>query len=272
MLAVVVRSDGSSATRLASDVDGDLSWPIDVLRPSRDQYLSSAFAVLEAAIPADTTTWHAFDAVSGKAEVFSSTAGQAWGDAAAKLLHRVVDDHPMISSYRHPATRHGAVPRRMTDIITCSQLHRTRAYAELLRPFGAEYQLTILTGRHATGAWRCWTLNRADRDFTAGERDLAVRMQPALVALDLVCSMTPPAPGADAAAERTGLTAREIEVLRLVDQGLTAVAIGRVLRITSNTVRKHLQHSYAKLGTHDRLMAMKRARQLGLLGGQPLVS
>jgi ATP/maltotriose-dependent transcriptional regulator MalT len=61
------------------------------------------------------------------------------------------------------------------------------------------------------------------------------------------------------------LTARELEVLRLVARGFTAVACGHVLRISPATVRKHLEHAYDKLGVHDRLLAVERARQLGVL-------
>lgn len=41
--------------------------------------------------------------------------------------------------------------------------------------------------------------------------------------------------------------------------------IGTVRRISGRTVRKHLQNAYAKLGCHDRMMAVDRARALGIL-------
>ena len=49
--------------------------------------------------------------------------------------------------------------------------------------------------------------------------------------------------------------------------GLTATAIGHRLRISARTVRKHLEHVYAKTGQHDRLMAVGYVRRLGLLPG-----
>ena len=61
------------------------------------------------------------------------------------------------------------------------------------------------------------------------------------------------------------LTERELEVLRLVARGHTAVACGHLLRISPATVRKHLEHAYDKLGVHDRLLAVERARREGLL-------
>jgi DNA-binding CsgD family transcriptional regulator len=61
------------------------------------------------------------------------------------------------------------------------------------------------------------------------------------------------------------LTARERAVLRLIADGYTATAVARRLAIAPGTVRKHLEHAYFKLGHHDRLTAVGRARQLGLI-------
>ena len=61
------------------------------------------------------------------------------------------------------------------------------------------------------------------------------------------------------------LTGRELTVLPLLAEGLTAAAIGRRLGISTRTVHKHLEHVYAKLGTADRLTTVLRARQMGLL-------
>lgn len=61
------------------------------------------------------------------------------------------------------------------------------------------------------------------------------------------------------------LTPREHTMLEMLSQGLTADAIGRRLSVTVKTVRKHLEHIYSKLGVHDRLLAVERARAEGLL-------
>ncbi len=152
----------------------------------------------------------------------------------------------------------------MSDTVSRSELLRTQAYAEPLHPFGAEYQLTILTGRNLATAGRSWVFIRWDRDFTLDERDLAARLQPILVALDIAGGMARPMAAASEQTERVRLTDRELEVLGLLDQGLTAIAIGHVLHISEKTVRKHLQNVYQKLGTHDRLKAVALGRQLGL--------
>jgi DNA-binding CsgD family transcriptional regulator len=62
-----------------------------------------------------------------------------------------------------------------------------------------------------------------------------------------------------------GLTEREVEVLRLMAEGLLARTIALRLRISPRTVHKHLGNVYRKLGAHDRLVAVRRAERLGLL-------
>ncbi|PRY37991.1 LuxR C-terminal-related transcriptional regulator [Umezawaea tangerina] len=61
------------------------------------------------------------------------------------------------------------------------------------------------------------------------------------------------------------LTQRELTVLQVLAEGLTADAIARRLDISPRTVHRHLQHLYRKLGTTDRLATVLRAKSLGLL-------
>ena len=61
------------------------------------------------------------------------------------------------------------------------------------------------------------------------------------------------------------LTPREVDVLRLVADGLTNRAIARRLHISEATVKTHLVHTYAKLGVDDRTAAVMSALEQGLL-------
>lgn len=67
------------------------------------------------------------------------------------------------------------------------------------------------------------------------------------------------------------LTPREQVVLDLIAEGSTAQAIGARLCISPRTVHKHQENLYRKLGASDRLGAVLRAQQIGLLrpGTQP---
>jgi LuxR family transcriptional regulator, maltose regulon positive regulatory protein len=65
------------------------------------------------------------------------------------------------------------------------------------------------------------------------------------------------------------LSDSEIRVLRYLPTNLSGPEIARELYVSLNTVRTHLRHLYAKLGTHRRAEAVARARALGLLAPSP---
>ena len=61
------------------------------------------------------------------------------------------------------------------------------------------------------------------------------------------------------------LTERELEVLRLLAQGMKYSEIAAHLVVSLNTVRFHVKGIYSKLGVSKQARAIARARQLGLL-------
>ncbi len=65
--------------------------------------------------------------------------------------------------------------------------------------------------------------------------------------------------------DRPALSARELEVLRLVAAGHSNPEIGRVLFIGEATVKTHLLHVFEKLGVSDRTRAVTLALELGIL-------
>jgi DNA-binding NarL/FixJ family response regulator len=77
------------------------------------------------------------------------------------------------------------------------------------------------------------------------------------VAAKLVTRMRRPAP--------VLLTARELDVLRLVARGYTNAEIGRRLDIGAATVKSHLLRVFAKLGVDDRTAAVTTAIEQGIL-------
>ncbi len=62
-----------------------------------------------------------------------------------------------------------------------------------------------------------------------------------------------------------GLTAREVEVLRLVARGMTNRAIAQRLTIAPKTAGNHVEHIYTKIGAKTRAGASLFAMQHGLL-------
>ncbi len=61
------------------------------------------------------------------------------------------------------------------------------------------------------------------------------------------------------------LTMRELEVLRLVSQGLSKPHIAEVLNLSPHTVKRHVDNIFDKLGVNDRTQAAVWAARQGLV-------
>jgi DNA-binding CsgD family transcriptional regulator len=89
---------------------------------------------------------------------------------------------------------------------------------------------------------------------------LTIKAQPGVVTRMLTLTEEPAL-----TAERIaplGLTHRQAEVLALLANGADVERIARDLYISVATVRKHLEHVYARLGVHTRAEAIERARSV----------
>ena len=62
-----------------------------------------------------------------------------------------------------------------------------------------------------------------------------------------------------------GLSGREIEVMRLIEQGLTNQQIAARLTVAESTIKTHINNIYGKLGVQTRAQAIKRCRSLGII-------
>jgi DNA-binding NarL/FixJ family response regulator len=67
------------------------------------------------------------------------------------------------------------------------------------------------------------------------------------------------------ALSRLGLTRREYEVLRLAAEGKTNPEIALSIDLTRNTIKTYLQSALHKLGARNRVEAIARAGEAGLL-------
>lgn len=66
--------------------------------------------------------------------------------------------------------------------------------------------------------------------------------------------------------EASPLTAKEIEILVLADEGLSTAEIAGRLYVSVSTVKSHLSHAFGRLGVRHRAAAVAEARRRGLLG------
>ncbi len=64
---------------------------------------------------------------------------------------------------------------------------------------------------------------------------------------------------------RMPLSAREIEILKLIAQGLRNKEVGGMLNIAGDTVKVHVKNIFDKLDVHDRTQAVTVALQRGII-------
>ena len=129
------------------------------------------------------------------------------------------------------------------------------AWQELEAPYDAARVRVLL-------ALACRSLG--DEDTAGLELDIAKRIFVELEALPAVAwieSLVRRAPAGDT----HGLTAREVEVLRLVAAGKSNRDIAAALSVSDHTARRHLQNIFAKLGVSSRAAATAFAYERGLI-------
>lgn len=102
---------------------------------------------------------------------------------------------------------------------------------------------------------------RAIDGVLSGEAGLSPRIQRRL--LERVAEPAPP-PRRPTAEPPDGLTAREVEVLRLVAEGLSNPEIARTLHVSTATVKTHINNLFGKAGLRDRAQAIHYAYRHGL--------
>ncbi|MEV6610331.1 LuxR C-terminal-related transcriptional regulator [Kutzneria sp. NPDC051319] len=187
-----------------------------------------------------------------------------------RLLRKGLDGgHPLPEHYARTGDQR---PLAVTDVAEMSVWRRTEAYATLHETVGVVRHIAIPLPAKAKGQFRTFVVHRDGGEFDDRERSYVRRMQPLLVSVDrFVRQLTEWAESVrqqeqplESAAE-TKLTPREIAVLSLLADGMTAEAIGRRLGISNRTVHKHTENLYRKLSATDRLMAVLRAQGMGLL-------
>jgi DNA-binding CsgD family transcriptional regulator len=95
-------------------------------------------------------------------------------DTAA--MERLQFQHPILADIR---SRQRSGARRLSDLVTSTELHRLDIYRAFLKPLGVEHQLGLgLDVRTRAGI----ALNRASRDFTDRDRAVLSHLQPHLAA------------------------------------------------------------------------------------------
>lgn len=166
-------------------------------------------------------------------------------------------EHPVMTS---DVMGGGEGARRVSDFVAAHDWRRRELFNDFYRPLGAGHEISAQLAWDPSGSSCCVALHRGGRDF--GERELTLlellaphlRVARARIAAPAV----EPAPAA-ALADRLPITTRQAEVLARLAAGRTNAGIAADLGISRNTVARHVEHVYARLGVHTRVAAARAA-------------
>jgi DNA-binding CsgD family transcriptional regulator len=230
-MARLVESDYRKALDVlyaAGEVDGSLAFPEPVL------------ALVRELVPCDVVTFHERSWRPGRVLVYT-------GEPIGPLTPQVRAAHRRLKHQDPMRPAQGA--RTLTDFASMRDFRRSEFYAHVNRPLGVEYMLQLYLDPRRTDARL--EFDRVDRDFGERDRKVLDLLLPHLRQLLRAAARRP------AATDRaSALTSREREVIAHVAEGRTNGEIGRLLGISSHTVRKHLENAYEKLGAHTRTGAV----------------
>lgn len=218
-------------------------------------------------------------------------------EAAEAAIRRALDEA------QDPTTRSALLAAHVEIVLATGNLQAARAAADELSKVAADLDAPLLhaVSAHATGAvllaegearaalaalrraWTTWQELEApyeaarvrvfiglscrelgDEDTTEMELDAARRVFRQLGAAPDLARVEALSRKADAKAAG-GLTAREVQVLRLVAAGKTNRAIAAELFISDKTVARHVNNIFTKLGLSSRSAATAYAYQHDLL-------
>ena len=216
----------------AAAVDGPIPFTQPVLH------------ALRRLIPCDVVAYH--EHVDGRRRViFDGEPRGTVTPAPREAQRRYQQEDPLVPTS-------GA--RKYSDYLSRREFHRLSLYAEVARPLGVEDMFRLWLEPDGAGAARL-EFDRPDRRFRERDRAVLDLLLPHLRQFRVNAVRRRPGHGDGR------LTAREREVLAFVAEGRTNAEIARLLWISADTVRKHLENVYEKLGVHSRTAAVAAIRR-----------
>jgi DNA-binding NarL/FixJ family response regulator len=172
---------------------------------------------------------------------------------------RLVDEHGadvVLMDLRMPRMDGVAATRRIRADHPATQVVVLTTYAEdadILTALGAGAlgYLTKDAGRAQ--------IAHAIRAAAAGQAVLDSAVQQRLLAAASAASGSAPVSGSPTGTAPDGLTPREVDVLRLIAEGLSNREIASRLYLSEATVKSHINRLFAKTGVRDRAQAVQYA-------------
>jgi DNA-binding NarL/FixJ family response regulator len=209
-------------------------------------------------------------------DLIERTLGRAEGEVCEAQWHRAAGDAVRARDHADQALAHATTPRqplallaahRMLGILEADASNHAAAeehFAQAITLADAcrapwERALTLIAHAELLVVTNDYRRARALLD-EARALCLPLEATPALARIEQLAARL------DATPDRlpTGLTAREVEVLRLVAAGLSNAQIAERLFLSPKTVKVHIVNIFAKLGVHNRAAATDFARRHGV--------
>jgi DNA-binding CsgD family transcriptional regulator len=171
------------------------------------------------------------------------------GQATAESLVDVFREYGWQNPLRGCAHAHDERVLRLSDELTVRQ-RRNLAFDRLVwRPLGIRDGLRMWLPAKGTHV-RSIYLERSFKNYTVRDVTLLSLLRPHLVRMGINASSRRRASG------HRGLTSREAEVLGWIAHGKQNAEIARLLFISPNTVRKHVENIFEKLDVRTRTAAV----------------
>lgn len=221
---------------------------------------------------ADSASYHQVSLADRTDQVVIYPGGAAHGEQVWPAYREHLGQDPLT---RHYASGRDTAPRRISDVTSVGEFHRTPIYSEYYRAVQVEHQMALPVLLPPAEQLIGFTVCRAGgRDFTDSDLDVLALMRPHLArlhrehqraqqaqsAVHLTAQRPPEHDSFAPPLAEPLLTARERQILTLAQAGHTNVRIARELQVSHRTVEKHLENAYRKLGVASRTAAIFSSR------------
>jgi LuxR family maltose regulon positive regulatory protein len=263
-----------------TEAEGDLGTAVDLLDEAERRYAGDMFPDVRPIAAVRARVW-----------IAAGRVGEALGWARERRLS-ADDDLAYLREFEHVTLIRALLAHHADSADERSLADATRLLERLLPAAerggrtGSVLELQVLRAlAHRARGDVTGALGSLDRALTLAEPEGYVRIfvdeGPPMAALLKAVAKRGSAPdyvvrllAAQAAGDASAppqrgliepLSARELEILRLLGTDLDGPGIARELVVSLNTVRTHTRNIYAKLGVNSRRAAVRRAADLGLL-------
>ncbi len=200
--------------------------------------LSGLLTAVGGAVSCDVLFWQAFERRPFREIDLVAMDGCDPRRAPLEGWVEHLDEHPVMSG------RHGPVVA-VSDVLGRREFERTWMYQNAFRPAGVRHEIGLELSHPADGMSVLVLSRWSGRDFDDDAHLSLALLRPHVDAALRRVTQPPPR-----------LTLRQLDVLRLVRDGLTDAQVARRTGVTEATVGKHLERVFARTGARNRVQAV----------------